>query len=300
MDRSKPVAVGLGELLWDIFEDGERPGGAPANVAYHANQLGLRGVIVSRVGSDERGNGLLDHLQTKSLSRRYVQQDETHPTGTVTVHNANTGPAYSIHEDVAWDYIDATDDVLALMREADAICFGSLAQRTEQSRKTIQRCLDAGSENCLKVFDVNLRPPHNSADVMRPSATLCNVLKLNEDEVPDVAEMLGMAEREIEPFAKAFAESQNAIVAITLGSEGCLLSRGDEIHRAPSKQVEVADTVGAGDSFTAGLVYGLLHDWPLEKVGRFANRIGGLVASSEGAMPDLEDDFAQLKREFEN
>lgn len=296
-----PVVIGLGELLWDIFPDGKRTGGAPANVAFQAMQLGCQGIVLSRVGSDALGDELIAELRGKGMNCDWIQRDPEHPTGTVTVSlDAGGHPSYVIHENVAWDFLskDNVPPVHELAGRAQAICFGSLAQRQEDSRRTIQSLLTAAPRHCLKVFDVNLRQHYFSADVIENSLQRANALKLNDEEVPVVAKLLGLATEERE-FATAVIERFDLRFAcITRGANGCLLATSASVHAEPGVAVKVADTVGAGDAFTAGLIYATLREWPIHAASRFANRVGALVASRSGGMPELRQEFVRLIAEF--
>ncbi len=291
--------VGIGELLWDCFGDDRRPGGAPANVAFHAGQLGMTGRVVTRVGRDEAGDGLVGRLEAYGLSAQGIQRDDDHPTGWVTVDTTRSdGPAYTIHEDVAWDYLALDDSLTAAVDGAAAICFGTLAQRCPTSRATIQRVLDRVSgqrAGALRVYDVNLRPPWYSREVIEASLRRCDVVKLNHEEIPVVARLLGLGVTEIDAAARALRERFGLrLVCVTRGERGSALHAADEVADAPGRPVEVADTVGAGDAFTAAMVCGLLWGWTLPDVAEFANSVGAIVAGRHGAMPDVTDEVKRL------
>lgn len=299
MPASQPVVIGLGELLWDVFPDEKRTGGAPANVAFQANQLGCRGLLATRVGTDESGDELLARLQEKGLDLSVVQRDPKHPTGRVTVTLAEGGqPEYEIHEQVAWDYLEADAPLQSAVRSAAAICFGTLAQRNERSRETIHQLLSQVEPETLVVYDVNLRQKFYKKEWIERSLGQANVVKLNDDEVSVLAPLLDLPSEQ-RPFAEALIE-QGApeIVCITRGAKGCLVVTEGEAHEIPGRPVKVADSVGAGDAFTAGLIAGLLENWPLGLAAEFANRVGGTVASRQGAMPELRDEFRQLLDQY--
>lgn len=287
--------IGLGELLWDCFADSRRPGGAPANVAYHACQLGLDGVVCTRVGTDADGDQLIEHLRNHGMNTRYVQRDADHPTGTVTVDASRPDdPSYTIHEDVAWDYLELSHDWRHLFRHAAAVCFGTLAQRTPRSRATIQAAVGS-AQRALRVYDVNLRPPHYATSVIEASLHTANVFKLNQSELQTLAEMLGLAQTEPVARARALLERYGgSFTFVTRGAEGCLAVTPDEVAEVHGREIEVADAVGAGDAFTAALTFGLLRQAPLATVAEFANEVGGLVASQPGAMPDVRRELAEL------
>ncbi len=293
-ESSAPIVIGIGEFLFDEFPDGRRPGGAPANVAFHANQLGLRGRLCTRVGRDEDGTSLLAHLAQHGVSTALVQHDDAHPTGTVTVHlETSEGPAYTIHENVAWDHLAYSDALAAACTEAQAVCFGTLAQRSPESRRTIGLALDVAA-SALKVYDVNLRPPHYTPEIIADSLRHCQVVKLNIDEVGELSAMLDLGSPTPEAFGAHVCRTFDVdLVCITRGGDGCLLV-GDTTVDLPGAPVQVVDAVGAGDAFTAALTCALLDGWPLARVAAFANQFGGLVASRAGAMPHLAEEAGQL------
>ena len=294
-DISRSVVVGLGELLWDCFGESRRPGGAPANVAFHADQLGARGVICSRVGPDELGNALLQHLREQDLEIDSIQRDPHHPTGTVTVEvDDKNEPHYIIHENVAWDYLAFDEQLARVASQASAVCFGTLAQRSKTSRHTIEAFLDP-CEHALRVYDITIRPPWYDADMIDASLRRCDVAKLNQEEVPVVADAIGLSVKNPRGVADALLTMYELrVVCVTRGEAGCLAVSPDAHADVPGHPVEVADTVGSGDAFTAALVCGLLRGWPLERIARFANQVGALVATRPGAMPNLRDEFTAL------
>lgn len=290
--------IGLGEVLWDCFPDRRRPGGAPANVAFHANQLGLQGVVCSRIGTDALGDELNAHLVEHGLSTALIQRDPTHPTSTVDVRLDGDGPAYTIHEDVAWDYLAYSPQLESGVRNCAALAFGTLAQRSPTTRATIQQALTA-AEGAWRIYDVNLRPPFVQRDWLRASLARCEVVKLNHEELPTLAEVVARDGRDVVDCAAALRDAFGVrLVCMTRGAAGCVLVSADETVHCVGTPVAVADTVGAGDAFTAGLAAALVWAWPLEIAGRFANAVGGLVASRPGAMPTLDEEFAALRAQF--
>jgi len=296
-----PIVVGLGELLWDCFDESRRPGGAPANVAFQANQLGCRGIVCTRVGNDADGDELVRFLQQQELETRYVQRDERRPTGLVTVDTSTPGsPQFVIHENVAWDAIAFDRQTESLMQRASAVCFGTLAQRSESSRESIHRCLRSTGEGCLHVYDVNLRQNWYQREWIERSLEATDCLKLSHHEVHLLSDLLDCPDGEHRAFAHTMQQRFGVLlVCITRAENGCLLVRDDEVVDVPGSPVEVVDAVGAGDAFTAALLYALLQHWPLETAGRFANAVGGLVATRSGAMPVLTDELGDLKRQYE-
>jgi len=296
----RPIVVGLGDLLWDVFPDSRRPGGAPANVAFQAGQLGAMGVVCSRVGLDPLGEALLAFLAAQGLTTEWIQHDSEHPTGTVTVDLSQPShPNYVIHENVAWDYLATGPALVALMGRAAAVCFGTLAQRTKPSRWAIYEALDAAPRSCLTVYDVNLRQQWYDRLWIEPSLRRARLVKLNDTEAVVLAELFGLTSREPADLAHYFHDQFGvAACCITRGANGCLLVRGTEQVDQPGLPVEVVDTVGAGDAFTAALIVATLRAWPLAAQAAFANRVGGLVASRRGAMPPLREEFSRLLAEY--
>lgn len=299
---SLPVVIGLGELLWDCFGDERRPGGAPANVAFQANQLACQGIVVSRVGQDPFGTELLDFLKQQNLSTKYVQIDTTFPTGTVTVEFSDANdPQYTIHERVAWDRLEFNQQLAELMNQAKAVCFGTLAQREKTSRESIYQCLTATNDDCLVVYDINLRQEYYDRSWIERSLSLAKIVKLNQEEVEILAGLLEISVGDTGWFIEHIQKEYGVeAVCITQGAEGCLIYAGDQQYDIAGTPVEVVDAVGAGDSFTAALISRRLLGWSWDKAALFANRVGGMVASQAGAMPVLRAEFERLGEEIQN
>ena len=293
-DVPQRTVVGIGELLWDCFPDRRRPGGAPANVAFHAAQLGHRGLICSRIGDDELGRELTDELRARGLSTDLIQIDDRLPTGRVTVDAGDpASPSYVIHPGVAWEAIRFDGALEAAIGSAAAICVGTLAQRAEPSRGTILRCLDAGRD-ALRVYDVNLRRDGYTREWIENTLRRVQVVKLNDDEVAELSPMLGAAADPV-PFGRDVIRGYGVeLVCITRAEAGCLMITANETVDEPGRPVAIADSVGAGDAFTAALIAARLRGWSLRRTARLANDVGGTVASRRGAMPDLEREFAGL------
>lgn len=297
---AKPIVVGLGELLWDCFADHRRPGGAPANVAFHAQQLGDQGVVCTRIGEDPLGDELLSYLADNSLSTDYIQSDALHPTGWVTVHAQRAdAPAYTIHEEVAWDYLQPDPALLGLMRQSAAVCFGTLAQRNSVARKTIYSALAATGEECLRVYDVNLRQQWYTERWVHDSLARSTICKLNLDEVSIVGDLLRLNTHDPRRFAEEiFRRYPVQLVCVTRAEGGCLLIDRTESADLPAPSVEVVDAVGAGDSTTAAIIHAQLRGWPLDITCQLANAIGALVVQHQGAMPPLATEYAELLKQF--
>jgi fructokinase len=296
--------IGVGEVLWDLLPTGPQFGGAPANFAYHAHALGAQVNLITRIGDDDLGRAVIRRLQETGLTQTTVQIDKTAPTGTARVAISGDGLAhFTIQDSVAWDCIAVTGEALAAAREARAICFGSLAQRAETSRRTIQQLVAATPTDALRVFDINLRQQFYTRDVIEQALRAANVLKLSDDELPVVAAMFrrtSSTEAQIDSLARDF---DLQVVALTRGANGSLLYQALPLPRrleggprwsdCSSRPVKIVDTVGAGDSFTAALVLGLLGKMDLDQINAIANDIASYVCSQPGATPSLPVEFAK-------
>ena len=286
--NARPLVVGIGEILWDLLPTGSELGGAPANFACHAGALGAESVIVSAVGDDEPGREILAALDRRKLDRIYVATVDAVPTGAVSVSlDAEGVPRYVIHQGVAWDFIPWTPRLRELARRADAVCYGTLAQRSAATRETIRAFLDATGPACLRVLDLNLRPPAPGRDLVHGLLERSSVLKLNDDELRALAGLFSIAGAETEILERLLEAYPLALIALTKGPAGSrLFGRGvDCIH--PGYPVAAADTVGAGDAFTAALVMGLLAKIEWDAISDRANRIASYVCTHKGAWPEI-------------
>jgi fructokinase len=290
---AKYTIVGLGELLWDVFPNRKELGGAPANFAYMTSLLGDEGVVASRVGRDRLGNAAARRLAKLGLSQEWLQLDTKSPTGTVKVQVFEDGqPKFQIAENVAWDNFEWTSQWQALAARAAAVCFGSLAQRAERSRDTIRLFLQNLRPNAVKVFDVNLRQSFFSADILRESAKNADIMKVNEDELSQVSQLLGYKSNPKEAAGPWLLRTCGLkLVCVTEGPSGSSLVAADGVHRHPGFPTEVADTVGAGDAFTAALIHHYLRGATLDEMNVAANRMGSWVASQVGATPKPDVKF---------
>lgn len=299
--------LAVGEILWDLLPSGKQLGGAPANFAYHAHALGAEARVFSRVGNDPLGREILDRLHALGLPTDGVGVDATAPTGTVSVELADDGqPRFMIHEDVAWDRLVTDEASLVFAAQADVVCFGSLAQRNEPSRGSIRRLVAATQATALRVFDINLRQHFYSREVVEDSLRLANVLKLNDTELPVLAAMFGLGGSVREQLAALAQRFDLRAVALTRGAHGSLLcvaaslrdadqddgrSRSERTTFAWSEHagltMKVADSVGAGDAFTAAMALGLLAGRSLDDINRHANEVAAYVCSQPGATPAL-------------
>lgn len=286
-----PMVISAGEVLWDLFPDGPRFGGAPANFACHAALLGGRVTLLSAVGDDTRGSEALAILRGYGIDTSFVQRIADSPTGTVGVSVDVAGkPTFTIEAGSAWDRIAWTAELESRIAEADAIYFGTLGQRGEVSRVTIRRALGiARARNVSRVLDVNLRRPFFDAALIRESVAGASVLKLSDDELKEVSAACGIAmEGGPEAALRALlSKYQLDLVALTRGADGALLVSPSEIVDQPGIPTIVCDTVGAGDSFTAALVIGLMRGDPLKAIARVACETASAVCARPGAVPDL-------------
>ena len=288
-NQETSVVVGLGEILWDMLPDGRQLGGAPANFAYHAQVLGANATIVSCVGDDDLGRDIRDRLQEFGLDTAHVFMDQPHPTVPVSVKLDPQGkPDYVIHENVAWDFIPWDVSLEELAARTGAVCFGSLCQRSPVSRRTVMRFLEATRPDCMRICDVNLRQSYYSPGVLHEMLSHSTILKLNDQELPVLAELMnvcGDGEGVLRDLQKRYDLS---LIVLTMGADGSRLFSPDRVfcHRL-REPVAIADTVGAGDAFTAAVAVGLMAGWELDQIGEAANRLAVYVCTQQGAMPAI-------------
>lgn len=282
------TVVGIGEALWDLLPSGRHLGGAPLNFCYAAARLGEHAIIASRIGADKLGEALLHELKNRHLDSSHLQTDRTLPTGTVGVTVTEGQPDYEIHQPVAWDALEWTDDWQRLAQSADAVCFGTLAQRSLKSRETIVRFLQNTRPDCLRVFDINLRQKFYSRGVIERSFELASVAKLNEGELGELTAMLSLDgrggqsglsgrnsldEKAIEyQLQELIGRYGLLLVCLTRGERGSVLASENRVVEHRGIKVQVKDTIGAGDAFTAAVTHGLLKKCTLEEIGQTANR----------------------------
>lgn len=284
---NKFKVAGIGELLWDLLPKGKQLGGAPCNFAYHASQAGCESFVVSAVGTDKLGKEILTIFDELAIDKTYIQQTEDFPTGTVTVSLDGNGiPSYIIHENVAWDNIAWNSSLEALAKSVDAVCFGSLAQRDTVSRQTILNFLNTTKTGCLRVFDINLRQSFYNKETILKSLNLANILKLNDDELPLVAKIIGLQGNDDELLSQLMNSFSLKMIALTKGAKGSLLMTENEKTIMEVPKVKIADTVGAGDAFTAVLIAGLLQKEELNKIHESATSVAAFVCTQDGAMPE--------------
>lgn len=284
--------VGLGEILWDVFPDASRFGGAPSNFACSVSKLKrlrTRTLVASGVGRDELGKRALHELDRNGVDTTIVQQlDE--PTGTVNVElDAHGQASYRFADNCAWDNLRWTDTLERVARETDAVCFGSLGQRSPESRDTIRKFLEVTPESCVRIFDVNLRPPFHTDEIIRASLAAADVLKLNDEELPYLSSLFGITGSEREQMDSLALKFTMDCVALTRGDSGAAIWHDGSFAETHGERIDVIDTVGAGDAFTAVLALGLLDDLPMDVVLNRAMSVAGFVCASQGATPDFPD-----------
>ncbi len=287
------IVVGMGEALWDVLPEGKKIGGAPANFAYHVSQFGLPSCVVSAVGDDALGKEIVGNFTSKGLNQLIAEVP--YPTGTVQVEIDQAGvPQYEIKENVAWDNIPYTAHLESLAQRTKAVCFGSLAQRNVVSRNTINRFLDAmpQNEDTLVVFDVNLRQGFYNRDILCNSMKRCNILKINDEELVTVSRMFGYPGIDLQDKCWILLGKYNLkMLILTCGINGSYVFTPGNVSFQPTPRVEVADTVGAGDSFTAAFISSLLKGKSVTEAHSLAVRTSAFVCTAKGAMPILPSDL---------
>ncbi len=287
------IIVGMGEVLWDVLPEGKKIGGAPANFAYHASQFGFDSRVVSAIGNDELGDEILKVFEEKQLKHRL--QTVNYPTGTVQVTLDGNGiPCYDIKEGVAWDNIPFTDDLKRLALSTRAVCFGSLAQRNEVSRTSINRFLDTmpDGEGQLKIFDINLRQGFFTKDIIRDSCQRCNVLKINDEELVTISRLFGYPGIDLQDKCWILLAKYNLkMLILTCGTNGSYVFTPGVVSFQETPKVPVADTVGAGDSFTATFTAALLKGKSVPEAHKLAVEVSAYVCTQSGAMPELPQAF---------
>ena len=286
---TRHLAIGLGEILWDVLPDTRLLGGAPANFAYHVNALGGAGIPVSRVGDDALGAEALSILATNGLNIDAVSVDPVHPTGTVDARIDADGVAtYTFPDNVAWDFITLDKNARSLAAGADAICFGTLAQRSEASRSAIHDFLRA-APGALKICDINLRQKFYSRAIITCSLELADVLKINDDELAILTVMFSLPHDEKEALQALMDHHWLKLCVLTRGDRGSLVLSRDTVSDLPGQSVDVVDTIGAGDAFTAALALAYLNGWDLDALHRRAAEVAAYVCTRPGAMPRMPD-----------
>ncbi|MFR9165126.1 MAG: carbohydrate kinase family protein [Dysgonomonas sp.] len=289
------IVVGLGEILWDVFPERKVLGGAPANFAYHVSQFGFNGYAVSAIGEDLLGKEILSSLEEKGLN--YLLETTDFPTGTVQVTLNKAGvPQYEICENVAWDNIPYTARTENLAKNTRTACFGSLAQRNEVSRNTIRKFLNAMPEESLKIFDINLRLNFYTKEIIHESLQLANILKINDEEVVKIAQLYKWNGNEQDICKRLLDEYDLNVLILTKGCDGSFVFTPRQSSFQQTPRIHVADTVGAGDSFTAAFIAAYMHGERIEEAHQLAVEVSAYVCLQHGAMPKLADSYLELFR----
>lgn len=287
------IVVGMGEALWDVLPEGKKIGGAPANFAYHVSQFGLPSCVVSAIGDDALGKEIIENFTSKGLDQLIAEVP--YPTGTVQVEIDQTGiPLYDIKENVAWDNIPYTEHLDALAKRTKAVCFGSLAQRNVVSRETINHFLDTmpKDDDSLIVFDVNLRQGFYNKEILCKSMQNCNILKINDEELITVSRMFGYPGIDLQDKCWILLGKYNLkMLILTCGINGSYVFTPGNVSFQPTPKVEVADTVGAGDSFTAAFIASILKGKSVTEAHTIAVKTSAYVCTQKGAMPILPTEY---------
>ena len=284
--------LGIGELVWDVFPEGKQLGGAPVNFAFFAKELGAEAYPVAALGTDGLGDEAIQMLKPSGLSLDFIQRNSLDTSRVLVTTDENGVPQYEIVENVAWDAMECNTEILALASEADVICWGSLAQRSEKSRESILAILDAAPETCLMVFDINIRQKFYTAEVIEESLKRADILKLNEDELPIVCELFGIEGTQAERISQIIERYDLKNVIFTQGAV-CSEVYDDSglVSRMATPEVEVADTVGAGDSFTATYITSILLGRTPLQAHELAVKVAAFVCTQNGAINPLPSEY---------
>ncbi len=294
--NSSPILVaGIGEVLWDVLETSEELGGAPVNFTYHVTMLGGCGIPVSTVGSDERGLRTLQALEQRKLPTAAISKDPEHPTGYVLAKLDADGVAnYEFPDAVAWDNLQLNPAATETAASVRAICFGSLAQRSAITRKAIQKFLQLAPADSLRIFDLNLRQDFYNPPLIEASLKQSDILKLNDDELYILAQLLDLHGNDCEQLNALLSRYKLKLIALTRGRHGSMILTPDALVEHPGTPTKVADTIGAGDAFTAAIALGMLLQHSPEAISQHANKLAAYVCAHAGAMPPIPDEFKLL------
>lgn len=280
--KNRPIIAGIGELLWDMFPTGKKAGGAPVNFAYHAAGSGAESYAISAIGNDELGEEIMDLINGIGINHLIAKVG--YPTGTVKVELSQGVPSYTITEEVAWDYIPLTTSIKEVARKVDAVCFGTLAQRSTTSRETIRKFLSLVPRESFRILDINLRPPFYSPSLIEESVRQCNILKLNDEELEILKEILPIGTTDNRDSCKWLMDTYNLkYLILTAGADYSMVFSPETISFLETPKVEVVDTVGAGDSFTGTFITSLLTGETLKRAHRSAVDRAAAVCTVAGA-----------------
>lgn len=284
MIENRPIIAGIGELLWDVLPTGKRAGGAPINFVYHATQLGAKGYAISAIGKDTLGEEIVKELDNNNIAHCLGLVD--FPTGTVQVELNDGIPTYNIIENVAWDHIPLTGSAIEIIKNAKAICFGTLAQRHKDSQETLSALLSYSREDSLKFFDINIRQHYYSKELITDLLEKANVLKINDEELELLRPMLELKGNDEDCCRTLLSRFNLKYVILTAGSKFSSIYTENETSTIQTPKVTVADTVGAGDSFSGAFVYSILTGKTLKEAHRIAVDTAAFVCTKEGAWPE--------------
>ncbi len=286
--------LAVGEVLWDVFDDGPRFGGAPANFACTCAELGrgrVRVYLASAVGRDSLGDEARRQLVSHGVDVTHLAAADGETGQVIVTHDAQKKATYRFIDRPAWDHIPTTQQLLTTATTADVLCFGTLGQWADTSRQTIRAAVSVANPTALRILDINLRPPFWSPEIVRDSLALANVLKLNDEELPQVAEVLGITGTPDEFMREVVRRYSFRLVALTRGANGAVLQTADGRSEEPGVAVKLVDTVGAGDAHTAALALGLAHGWPLDRINRWACEVAAFVCTHLGATPTISTQY---------
>lgn len=284
MKKVRPVVVGIGELLWDILPGGKQAGGAPINFVYHASCLGAEGYAVSAVGNDPEGEEIIQELESNGI--KYSLSKVNFPTGYVPVMLKDGIPSYTIVENVAWDHIPLSNEAIRLIKKADAVCYGTLGQRTETSRKTIHTLIDLAPETALKFFDINIRQSYYSKELIEDSLKKASILKVNDEELVLLRELFHLPTENDAACHTLLTSFRLSHLILTAGGEYSSIYTPEAVSTLATPKVEVADTVGAGDAFSGAFIYSILTGKDVREAHRLAVEIAAFVCTRHGAWPE--------------
>lgn len=286
---TKPMVVGIGEVLWDMLPNGKRAGGAPINFVYHTVQMGAKGYAISAVGNDELGSEIIAELENKHIA--YVIAKVPHPTGKVLVELKDGIPTYTIVEDVAWDFIPQDNNALKIVGNADAICYGTLALRSPESRENIIHLLDAAPKSALKFFDINLRGNYYSDTLIKQLLKMANIFKINDDEMLVIRNLFALSGSDEDVCRHLIKQYNLKYLIFTAGDKYSVIYSADKKSYLATPKVNVVDTVGAGDAFSGAFVYGILTGKSVEEAHHDAVKISAFVCTRAGAWPEYTQDL---------
>lgn len=287
--KKQPIVVGIGELLWDVFPDGKKAGGAPINFVYHATQLGAKGYAVSAVGNDDLGREILSRLKQSGINGIIEHVD--YPTGKVLITLQNGIPEYEIVQNAAWDHLPCSAKAVQILQQADAVCFGTLALRNSDSREHILQMLSCVPDTAVKLYDINLRQHYYSSELIETLLKRANMFKINIDEMAVIRPLFNLNGTDEEVCRALMRRYNLKYVIFTAGEKFSTVYAPDETSYFETPAVKVADTVGAGDSFSAAFVYSLLTGKSLQQAHQTAIKVSAFVCTREGAWPKYEADI---------